>query len=109
MGFMLYHMGMRHLGQQPMRHLSMYRHACRHFSVQAGGECLTFDQLALERPTGKNCLLVRGQKTAREACKHFGAAPGEWGLGWQRIWRRWQVAASIMHGGGSVVRFMEKP
>ena len=49
----------------------------RHGCAQAGGECLTFDQLALERPTGKNCLLVRGQKTAREANKHFGAAPGE--------------------------------
>jgi large subunit ribosomal protein L18e len=46
--------------------------------MQAGGECLTFDQLALERPTGKNCLLVRGQKTAREANKHFGKAPGEY-------------------------------
>lgn len=45
--------------------------------TQAGGECLTFDQLALERPTGKNCLLVRGQKTAREANKHFGKAPGK--------------------------------
>jgi len=45
--------------------------------LQAGGECLTFDQLALERPTGKDCLLLRGRKTAREACKHFGLAPGE--------------------------------
>jgi len=44
--------------------------------LKNGGECLTFDQLALERPTGKNCLLVRGQKTAREANKHFGPAPG---------------------------------
>ena len=38
---------------------------------------MTFDQLALERPTGKNCVLLRGQKTSREACKHFGKAPGE--------------------------------
>ncbi len=44
------------------------------FALQAGGECLTFDQLALERPTGKNCVLLRGQKTAREAVKHFGAS-----------------------------------
>eukprot|EP00955_Chlamydomonas_euryale_P104599 365578-Chlamydomonas_euryale.AAC.11 len=48
---------------------------CMQF-VQAGGECLTFDQLALERPTGKDCLLLRGRKTSREACKHFGLAPG---------------------------------
>ena len=44
--------------------------------VQAGGECLTFDQLALQRPTGSNCLLLRGPKNAREAVKHFGKAPG---------------------------------
>ncbi len=52
------------------------RRMCLVLFLQAGGECLTFDQLALERPTGKNCLLVRGQKTSREACKHFGPAPG---------------------------------
>ncbi|KAJ3329793.1 60S ribosomal protein L18 [Blyttiomyces sp. JEL0837] len=43
--------------------------------VKAGGECLTFDQLALRAPTGKNTVLLRGRKTAREAVKHFGA-PG---------------------------------
>ncbi|KXN73312.1 ribosomal protein L18e [Conidiobolus coronatus NRRL 28638] len=42
--------------------------------VQAGGECLTFDQLALRAPTGANCLLLRGKKNSREAVKHFGAA-----------------------------------
>merc|ERR1712151_1039171 len=35
--------------------------------VKAGGEALTFDELARRRPTGK--------KNAREAVKHFGA-PG---------------------------------
>lgn len=44
---------------------------------QAGGECLTFDQLALERPTGKDCVLLRGPKNNREAVKHFGPAPGQ--------------------------------
>ena len=44
--------------------------------VKAGGECLTFDQLALERPTGKDCVLLRGPKNNREAVKHFGPAPG---------------------------------
>jgi hypothetical protein len=42
---------------------------------QAGGECLTFDQLALRAPTGSNTVLLRGPKNAREAVKHFGA-PG---------------------------------
>eukprot|EP00178_Gracilaria_changii_P019161 TRINITY_DN55710_c0_g1_i1.p1 TRINITY_DN55710_c0_g1~~TRINITY_DN55710_c0_g1_i1.p1 ORF type:complete len:187 (-),score=30.90 TRINITY_DN55710_c0_g1_i1:17-577(-) len=42
----------------------------------AGGKCLTFDQLAVERPTGSNCILLRGRPTAREANKHFGPAPG---------------------------------
>lgn len=44
--------------------------------MQAGGEALTFDQLALLRPTGSNCVLLRGPRNAREAVKHFGAAPG---------------------------------
>lgn len=45
--------------------------------LQAGGECLTFDQLALLAPTGTNTCLLRGPKNAREAVKHFGRAPGE--------------------------------
>lgn len=43
--------------------------------LKAGGECLTFDQLALRAPTGANTVLLRGPKNAREAVKHFGA-PG---------------------------------
>jgi len=42
---------------------------------KAGGECLTFDQLALRAPLGQNTVLLRGPK-AREAVKHFGPAPG---------------------------------
>ncbi|OHT05686.1 60S ribosomal protein L18 [Tritrichomonas foetus] len=45
--------------------------------VAAGGECLTFDQLALLRPTGENCLLLEGDRKRREAVKHFGQAPGD--------------------------------
>ena len=45
--------------------------------VAAGGECLTFDQLALLRPTGENCLLLEGDRKRREAVKHFGPAPGD--------------------------------
>lgn len=43
--------------------------------VAAGGEALTFDQLALRAPTGKNVVLLRGPKNAREAVKHFGMGP----------------------------------
>jgi large subunit ribosomal protein L18e len=39
--------------------------------LKAGGEILTFDQLALRSPLGKGTVLLRGPKT-REAAKHFG-------------------------------------
>jgi large subunit ribosomal protein L18e len=42
--------------------------------LKAGGEILTFDQLALIAPTGSNTVLLRGPKNSREAVKHFGAA-----------------------------------
>ena len=42
--------------------------------VKAGGECMTFDQLALSAPTGEGVVLLRGPKNSREAVKHFGAA-----------------------------------
>ncbi|KAK3342872.1 ribosomal protein L18e/L15P [Neurospora tetraspora] len=41
----------------------------------AGGQAITLDQLALEKPTGANTLLLRGPKNAREAVKHFGFGP----------------------------------
>jgi len=44
--------------------------------IKAGGTILTFDQLAVRAPTGKNTVLVQGVRTAREANKHFGPAPG---------------------------------
>ena len=40
--------------------------------LKAGGECLTFDQLALQDPKGSNTLLIRGKRTARKAYKYFG-------------------------------------
>lgn len=40
--------------------------------VKAGGEVLTFDQLALIAPTGSNTVLLRGPKNSRESVKHFG-------------------------------------
>merc|ERR1712150_292330 len=44
--------------------------------LKAGGEILTFDQLALRSPTGKNTLLLQGRRTARLACRYMGKAPG---------------------------------
>merc|ERR1712024_23759 len=42
--------------------------------LKAGGEIITFDQLALRAPTGKNTLMIQGPRQSREAQKHFGAA-----------------------------------
>jgi len=43
--------------------------------TKAGGECLTLDQLALQRPRGENTVLLRGRKNARTATRYFGT-PG---------------------------------
>lgn len=43
--------------------------------LNAGGEVLTLDQLALRSPTGTNTILLRGKKNTREAVKHFGMGP----------------------------------
>ncbi|CAJ1371464.1 unnamed protein product [Effrenium voratum] len=43
--------------------------------LKAGGECMTFDQLAMRSPMGKGTVLLRGPKS-REANRHFGKAPG---------------------------------
>merc|ERR1719146_261456 len=43
--------------------------------VKAGGECITFDQLALRNPTGAGVVLLRGP-IKRATDKHFGLAPG---------------------------------
>lgn len=40
--------------------------------TSAGGECLSFDQLALRAPKGANTVLLRGRRTAREVYRHFG-------------------------------------
>ncbi|XP_071648551.1 large ribosomal subunit protein eL18 isoform X1 [Temnothorax longispinosus] len=44
--------------------------------LKAGGEIITFDQLALRAPTGKRTVLMQGPRNARESVKHFGLAPG---------------------------------
>merc|ERR1712128_364951 len=43
--------------------------------LKAGGEIITFDQLALRAPTGKNTLMIQGPRKNRTAERHFGA-PG---------------------------------
>ncbi|XP_013787615.1 60S ribosomal protein L18-like [Limulus polyphemus] len=44
--------------------------------LKAGGEIMTFDQLALKTPRGKGTVLIQGPRKAREACRHFGKATG---------------------------------
>merc|ERR1711865_1012849 len=44
--------------------------------VKAGGECLTFDKLALRAPLGQGTVLLRGPVKARTAERYFGKAPG---------------------------------
>ncbi|CAJ1330788.1 unnamed protein product [Effrenium voratum] len=44
--------------------------------VKNGGECLTFDTLAMRSPLGKGTVLLRGPVKARKAERHFGKAPG---------------------------------
>merc|ERR1719361_570755 len=44
--------------------------------VKAGGECLTFDKLALRAPLGQGTVLLRGPTKARKAERYFGRAPG---------------------------------
>lgn len=38
---------------------------------KAGGECISFDQLAVRSPTGSDTVLLRGRRHAREVYKHF--------------------------------------
>nr|AGH70165.1 60S ribosomal protein L18 [Placozoa sp. H4] len=44
--------------------------------LKAGGEILTFDQLAMRAPKGQHTVLLQGPRNAREAQRHFGPAPG---------------------------------
>lgn len=43
--------------------------------TKAGGECITFDQLALRAPKGQNTMIIRGPRASREAVRHFGFGP----------------------------------
>merc|ERR1712071_167196 len=44
--------------------------------LKAGGEILTFDQLALKAPRGQNTVLLQGCRKGRKVYRHFGKAPG---------------------------------
>merc|ERR1719248_61442 len=44
--------------------------------VKAGGECITFDKLALRAPLGQGTVLLRGPIKSRKAERFFGKAPG---------------------------------
>jgi large subunit ribosomal protein L18e len=45
--------------------------------VKAGGQVMTLDQLAIQRPTGANTLLLRGPRNARESVRHFRGMHGK--------------------------------
>merc|ERR1712168_1466884 len=47
---------------------------CRERILAAGGEIITFDQLALRAPDGKHTLLLQGPRSKRVAQRRFGAA-----------------------------------
>merc|ERR1711967_28744 len=44
--------------------------------LAAGGEIITFDQLAQLFPTGSNCVLLRGPRFARESVRHWAGHRG---------------------------------
>merc|ERR1712238_576962 len=44
--------------------------------MKAGGECFTFDKLALRSPLGQGTVLLRGPVKGRTAERYFGKAPG---------------------------------
>jgi ribosomal protein L18E len=49
-----------------------FTRAAKERILNAGGEAITLDQLALRAPTGSNTILLRGKRNTREAVKHFG-------------------------------------
>ena len=48
--------------------------------LKAGGEALTFDQLALRSPTGENAVVLQGKRSARKVLKYFGVPGGKLSL-----------------------------
>lgn len=52
-----------------------FTESARNAIESAGGECLTFDELAIRAPTGTDTILIRGPLKARKAFKHFAGKP----------------------------------
>ncbi|KZP15126.1 ribosomal protein L18e [Athelia psychrophila] len=52
-----------------------FTQSARERILNAGGQCLTLDQLALKAPTGAGTVLLRGKRNTRESVKHFGMGP----------------------------------
>nr|CAB3265703.1 60S ribosomal protein L18 [Phallusia mammillata] len=50
--------------------------AARARILAAGGNIITFDQLAQQAPKGQNTVLLQGVRTSRKVYSHFGRAPG---------------------------------
>ncbi|MBN3299250.1 RL18 protein, partial [Amia calva] len=44
--------------------------------LKAGGQVMTFDQLALATPKGQGTVLLSGPRKGRQVYRHFGKAPG---------------------------------
>ncbi|XP_006026818.1 60S ribosomal protein L18 [Alligator sinensis] len=44
--------------------------------LKAGGQIMTFDQLAMTTPKGQGTVLLSGPRKGREVYRHFGKAPG---------------------------------
>ena len=44
---------------------------------KSGGKIMTFDQLALQRPTGRKTVLLQGARRGREVFKHFRGIHGK--------------------------------
>lgn len=58
--------------------------------TEAGGECLTLDELAQRAPTGSNTMLVRGKRNAREPVRHFGFGPHS-----HKVWTHFGVMVTL--------------
>uniref|UniRef100_A0A8C0GXA3 Ribosomal protein L18 n=1 Tax=Chelonoidis abingdonii TaxID=106734 RepID=A0A8C0GXA3_CHEAB len=44
--------------------------------LKAGGQIMTFDQLAMAAPKGQGTVLLSGPRKGRQVYRHFGKAPG---------------------------------
>jgi len=52
-----------------------FTESARNRIIKAGGTCLTFDQLAMQSPTGSDTILIRGPLKGRKVYKHFEGKP----------------------------------